>query len=301
MLYKLNLLPLLIIPLLSSAYVVRAGVVELPWSGPERTAATLPPVESFTIKSTHTGVEYVVFVQVPHDYNEDGDRYPVFYTLQAGPSGDVYDDMIAPLIRRGQIPDVIFVAIMRPQGRRGGGAFFGSLGANRTKVRTWADDLTFYVNSEDQTGGGADAFVSFLDEELIPRIDGEYHTDRADRGIGGMDLGGSFAVEVSYRHPGMFERAIAISPRVHFADYAMVDGLRSIQVQRRRRPVTRLYIGSGADNHPMMTSGFELLEGALRQIESRTVEVKIEQLRGRDRDNELIPAAQAGLRFVYAK
>jgi predicted alpha/beta superfamily hydrolase len=294
-------LPLLIIPILSSVYVIREGVVDLPWSGPERTAETLPPAKTFTIKSEHTGVEYLIHVQVPHEYNTNGDRYPVFFTLQAAPSGNAYDDMIAPLLRRGQIPDIIFVAITRPQTRGAAGGFFAARTANRPKVRTWADDLSFYVNPEDQSGGGADAFVAFLDEELIPIIDAEYHTDRNDRGIGGNDLGGSFAIEVSFRQPGMFERAIAIAPRVHFADYAMIDGLRSLEINQRRRPVTRLYVGAGADNYPIIVSGFELLRGALNQIETRTVNVKCELLRGRQRENELVPAAQAGLRYVYGK
>jgi predicted alpha/beta superfamily hydrolase len=300
MLYKLNLIPLLIIPVLTSVYLVRERIIEVPGFGPEKTAETLPPAEHFEIASVHTGATYQVSVQLPHEYDPNGEGYPVFYTLQADPTAESFDEIIAPLLQRGRIPDIIYVSITRQLPRQNLFMALERGGRAQRDSHSWADDLTFYADPADPAeGGGAEKFLQFLREELFQMIDTKYNSLRTDRGIGGRDLGGSFAVEVSYRHPGLFKRAIAISPRVHFADYAMIDGLRALELRQRRRTLTRLYVGSGADNYPMVVHGFELLQGVLDQLNTRTVDVQSELLRGRGGDNEVVPAAQAGLRFAY--
>lgn len=302
MLYRLNLIPLLIIPVLTSMYLIRERIIEVPGFGPEKTSETLPPAEHFEIASAHTGVTYQISVQLPHEYDPKGDRYPVFYTLQADATAEGFDEMIAPLLQRGRIPDMIYVSITRQLPRQGLFAALEQRGRTQRDTHSWADDLTFYPDPADPAeGGGAEKFVLFLREELFRKIDMSYNSLRTDRGIGGRDLGGSFAVEICYREPALFKRAIAISPRVHFADYAMIDGLRALELRQRRRALTRLYVGSGADNYPMVVHGFELLQGVLDQLDTRTVDVKCELLRGRSGDNEVVSAAQAGLRFAYAE
>ncbi len=302
MMRKLNLIPLLIIPALTTAFVLREEIVKTPWSGPPKTAATLPPVETFRITSTHTGATYGIIVQLPHDYSDQGDRYPVMFVLQGVPSDYSYDEVIAPLLRKRRIPDIIFVSVTQFNERARSLAAILNRAREARPLHTWADDLTRHADPEDPTeGGGSEAFTAFIEKELIPKIDSTYHTDRADRGLGGVGLGGLFVVDTSFRRPGLFKRAIAIAPRVGFANYALIEDLRAMEHRRSRRPDTRLYIGGGAEDHRLNVQGFEILRDTLEKSPSGLVELKAELLRGRGNQDQYVPAVQKGLAFVYKK
>jgi predicted alpha/beta superfamily hydrolase len=300
MLHRLNLVPLLVIPVLTAAFVVRERIVDVPWTRDLRTLENLPPVDRFTLQSAHTGATYRIYVQVPHFYEETEARYPVFYALQAPPDARVYSEMVLPLLRRGQIPEAIIVSITTPARAGGLARLIAARNRRAMPEHSWVDDLTFHTNPEDPSeGGGADAFVAFLEKELMPRIDSEYRTDRRDRGIGGMNLGGSFAVSMSYRRPGFFKRAVAIAPNVRFADYAIVQELRTMDPPRRREGSTRLYVGIGEEEFPVNLAEFEILRDVLNLNQTDAVTFETEMLRGRTRQTQIVPAAQSGLKFVY--
>jgi predicted alpha/beta superfamily hydrolase len=300
MLHRLNLLPLLIIPVLTTGFVLREGIVELPWSGEPKTAATLPPSEEFSIRSENTDATYRIDVQPPHHYNAEGDPYPVFYVLESRSTGEGYDEFITPLLRKKLIPDIIFVSITLPAPRGAGFARLMVPEDKRPHLHTWTDDLTFYPNPQDpDEGGRAEAFVAFLEEELFPEIDRRYHTNPDDRGIGAAGLGALFAVEMSYRQPGFFERAVAVAPRATYADHAIIDAIRAAPRNRTVTGQTRLYIGVGGDQHPAFIRGVELLSDALAQVSPDGVTYRAEILRGLTQASQVVPSAHAGLTFVY--
>ena len=62
------------------------------------------------------------------------------------------------------------------------------------------------------SGGGAPAFLDFLEHELIPFIDHTYRTNPSDRGLLGHSMGGEFALYALEQRPGLFQRIVAASP-----------------------------------------------------------------------------------------
>lgn len=78
---------------------------------------------------------------------------------------------------------------------------------NRTRDLTpTKTDLAFKGEVLDKladNSGGADTFVKFIKDELIPEIDAKYRTTQ-QRGLMGMSFAGLFTAHVLLKHPTMF-------------------------------------------------------------------------------------------------
>lgn len=84
-------------------------------------------------------------------------------------------------------------------------------------------DTSFYINSRD----GHERYEDFLVREFIPFIERNYRikSERKDRGIGGVSMGGYGALHLAFRYPQLFTSVSANSaalmeklPDVRFAD-----------------------------------------------------------------------------------
>jgi len=71
------------------------------------------------------------------------------------------------------------------------------------------------------TAGGADDFVAFLRDELIPFVDERFDTS-GHRVLIGHSFGGLFAIHTLVHHPDVFDSYIAISPSLQWDDQALV-------------------------------------------------------------------------------
>jgi predicted alpha/beta superfamily hydrolase len=60
--------------------------------------------------------------------------------------------------------------------------------------------------------GGADVFLDFLAQDLIPAVESHIAVDPARRGLFGHSLGGLFALHVLFTRPGLFSVYAACSP-----------------------------------------------------------------------------------------
>ena len=126
-------------------------------AAPESTVRTTD-----VIFSTSTGISYNLNVYLPAGYSASTARYPVIYAADAESR---FAHASATL--ESQKRPVILVAI-------------SAMGA----AQRWTDF----------TMPGAERYYRFLTEELIPRIDGQYRTNPADRTYNGHSLTGAFAI-----------------------------------------------------------------------------------------------------------
>jgi predicted alpha/beta superfamily hydrolase len=68
------------------------------------------------------------------------------------------------------------------------------------------------------TSGGADRFLQFIQQELVPLIETEYRIDTADRTLMGHSWGGLFALYTLFHQPHLFQRYVISSPDLTFED-----------------------------------------------------------------------------------
>lgn len=184
---------------------VAALLVAVPASGQQPHAWTSGHSEVHTLTSA-SGTNYELVVALPRTYATSRSQYPVLLILD----GDVLFPLaaqIAATLSHEQIRELIVVGLgAKPITRE-------------IRVRDFTPTVapepgTIEDGPEDgpRTGGGAEAFLTFIRERVIPFIEANYRTDPIGRGIFGHSYGGLFAVYTLLHAPDTFSRYIVSSP-----------------------------------------------------------------------------------------
>ncbi|TQV89177.1 alpha/beta hydrolase-fold protein [Aliikangiella coralliicola] len=157
-------------------------------------------LESLVVESAALKEKRLIYVSKPLGYANSEERYSVVYVLDGESSID-YTKAVAEMLYQSGFPKLIVVAI--PNTIRG-------------------RDLTPSAWREAQDGGGAENFLRFIKQELIPVIDKKYRTDNY-RVLIGHSLGGLFATYALVKETQLFNALIAISPSVFYNDFSVMN------------------------------------------------------------------------------
>jgi hypothetical protein len=194
----------------------------------------LKVAREFTIESKALGEERQVLVNLPRGYEDSEKRYPVLIVLDGSPFVAIYAR--ASLLDR-DIPAFVIAAVPNVDRLR-------DL-SHRNVAEIWP------------TSGGADAFLAFLTDELVPWIDAEFRTT-GYRVITGNSAAGRYSAFALLKAPKIFDAAIARSPALG-TDYGMIEDLvenaRAVDVQGEHF----LYMVYGSHDYPVVTSYAERL------------------------------------------
>jgi predicted alpha/beta superfamily hydrolase len=163
-------------------------------------ADRIPPHDSFSIASHAVAEERTINVYTPPEYASSPlTLYPVLYMPDGGLDEDFphIANTIDSLIRLALVPPMLVVGIANTERRR-----------DLTGPTTVASDSAVADHI-----GGADAFRTFIRDELMPEIRRRYRTTE-ETGVVGESLAGLFIVETFLQEPTLFHHAIALSPSV---------------------------------------------------------------------------------------
>ncbi|WP_448564659.1 alpha/beta hydrolase-fold protein [Thalassotalea ganghwensis] len=159
-------------------------------------------IESKILNETRT-----IQVHLPRNYESDNKKYPVLY-LTDGPYNFKHTvGSVDFLAENGRTPHMIVVGI-----------------GNTDRAR----DLTPSVLSSKKdkevfkTAGGADNFLKFFEQELIPYIERNYRT-QPYRIFSGHSFGGLFAIHAFLTKPELFNAYIAVSPSLWWDDQRLIS------------------------------------------------------------------------------
>jgi predicted alpha/beta superfamily hydrolase len=145
--------------------------------------------------------------------------------------------------------------------------------------------------------GGAQAFRSFLRDELMPAIKARYRTT-GETAIIGESLAGLFVMETFFVAPEMFDTYVAIDPSVWWNHESLLP-VGAAQLRTRRHANKTLFIG--ASNEP----GMPKLAGRIRQVfdNAATPGLRFELATFPDETHRTIyhPAALRAFRTVFGK
>ncbi len=140
-----------------------------------------------------------VLVSLPAGYEDaPGRRYPVVVVLD----GDFEHEIAAAITRFyaavTELPETIVVGVCHE---------------DRTRELTPAPRDGFTPPPGARTAGGADAFLAFLADELLPHVDSAYRTEPF-RVLIGHSLGGLFALHALATRPDAFLGYLVLEPSV---------------------------------------------------------------------------------------
>jgi predicted alpha/beta superfamily hydrolase len=184
------------------------------------------------------GDSFSIYVQLPADYLPgQRERYPVVYMLDA----NLYYDIMATTLQKyatvGLAPNVILVGI--------GYKDFMEMDSLRNRDDTYPVAIPEYEMS---VSGGADKFLSFINNELISHIDATYQTDTTKRVLMGHSLGGYFTMYAFWQDllgNSKIHTYIAASPSLHYNNYYLLDELTAAATHQEAAHKRTLYLTYG--------------------------------------------------------
>jgi predicted alpha/beta superfamily hydrolase len=183
---------------LFKAAVIILFLTTLLWAGEDDNKITIG--EQLTIKSEVLDEERQMLVYLPVGYEDASAEYPVLYLLDGGYHFHHVTGIVQFLSSQGLMPQVILVAIK-------------NVDRNRDFLPTYVERVP--------TSGGAEKFLSFISDELIPFIEDNYRT-QPYRILVGHSYGGTFTTYTFLEKPDAFDSYIAISPYLHWDEKLLV-------------------------------------------------------------------------------
>lgn len=161
--------------------------------------------DSLTINSTRLGQELSITVFTPENYTEEKDQlYPVLYVLD-GPQHGQHSAINAKFLASTNVmPKILVVSI------------------------SGVDRFKFFTPTQDKQNrwisGQADDYLSFLKNELIPKINQSYRTS-GYKILAGHSLGGLFGTYVLQQSPELFDAYHLFSPSLWWDEQVMVKDI----------------------------------------------------------------------------
>jgi predicted alpha/beta superfamily hydrolase len=160
--------------------------------------------EKFRLHSRVLNEDRPYWVYLPESYNsknQSPEAYPVLYLLDGDALFHTATGVVEFMSRNGndQIPELIIVAVPN---------------TDRNRDLTPTHSLINQIGKESKSlasSGGGDAFLKFLQEELIPWIDASYRT-LPYRILAGHSMGGLLAIHALITAPAAFRGVLAMDP-----------------------------------------------------------------------------------------
>ena len=129
--------------------------------------------------------------------------------------------------------------------------------------------------------GGADEFLTFIEEELKPEIERRYTIDRSRQALFGHSLGGWFALHVLFTRPGAFHSYIAGSPSVWWNDKSLLARMPELGERMQRGEIdAELMIAVGSEEKQLMVENAEQVYTLLKSYDGHGMRLAFELFEG---------------------
>ncbi|BDH63176.1 ferri-bacillibactin esterase BesA [Lysinibacillus sp. PLM2] len=189
--------------------------------GQVREKVALPRSEQYILFSKNEHRKYKIFVSWPAEAPSDS-GYPVIYTLDANSVFSSFTESVRLQSRR---PDLtgIAPAVVVGIGYDTEAPFDPSRHYDYT-LPAQNDELPPYPGEGTwPKQGGAEQFLSFIENELKPQISNRFHIDQNRQILFGHSLGGLFVLNTLFSKPEAFQVYIAGSPSISWNERLLLE------------------------------------------------------------------------------
>lgn len=247
----------------------------------------LPIIET-KIKSKVLKEELSLFIHLPIFYDKDfaeNYNYPVLYVLDAPDRLPLYAGVLDALNGYNSAPQMIIVGIST---------------TNRDR-----DFLPTLDTEYEKHGGGADQYLQYISEEVIPYIDKHYRTEPYKM-IAGHSYGGLFVTHAFSKSPNLFQAHFAFSPSLFWNKSKTSDDLISF-ITKNPTHKNYLYMNIGNEGDPtqkspeglQMQQGIKKIEQRLKSLNTPSLRYKFDYLPNETHQTTPIIGAINSLRDLY--
>jgi predicted alpha/beta superfamily hydrolase len=257
---------------------------------------TLPnqiEINSKYVKDT----KYVIDIILPPEYDSTH-IYPVVYCVDNWLGSKFIPGMLYLLNFSQAIEPLIIVGI----GNEGN--------INDWQMERTRDQTPIHISKYDMTSsnsprnrgitGGADNFLLFIKNELIPLVESRYKSDTTKRGLFGYSYGGLFGVYALIRNPELFQIYYFGSPSLWYNDFALIDSLNIIPTEKLST-LKAVNISVGEKESSEQLKGFADLRDLLQEKNISSLKLTTHIFSGEDHRSAIIPAYYETFRCLFGK
>lgn len=233
--------------------------------------------QQILIHSKAINEDRTIWIHTPPEYATSTDTYPVLYLLDGGSHYKYVSEMVDFLsdFETNFIPKMIVVAI-----------------PNTDRGRDFTPTFDLKANKEN----GADKFLSFIKDELVPYIDKSYRT-QPYRILEAHSLGGLFGIYANETTPNLFQASIIISPALTgdknkvkvMADFASY-------LKKNNQLSSKIFISVGNED----TQAVDLLNQHLKTFAPKSFQWSYKKYKEENHFSVPYKSMYDGLRFIYS-
>ncbi|MFC1849680.1 alpha/beta hydrolase-fold protein [candidate division CSSED10-310 bacterium] len=227
-----------------------------------------------TINSKVLGEERPFLVYCPDGYKNTKVKYPVLYLLDGNGHFHYGTGIVSFLSNRGSMPQMIVVGIPNTDRQR---------------------DFTPTKVEKRPNSGGADAFLTFMKEELMPYIDQNYRTQPYNI-LFGHSLCGMFSIYSLLNTTDLFNAYIAASPWLVYDDNYVMKQAESL-LDKNFNTKSFLYVTVG--DEPEIIPSVKELENLLHNMPTKNVVWQTRFMDDEDHGSITFKTIYDGLKTLY--
>jgi len=260
---------------------------------------TLPYTEIRTFTSSIVNQEYKILVALPEEDLDAGKLYPVLYVLDPDAVFAFITQVIRLLQILDELPEIILVGVGYPVL-----TYRETLGLRARDYTPTEDSVWLEKFSKERsitTGygtGGAQNFLTFIQEELMPFIQANYPVDPDDRATAGSSFSGLFALYSLFRDPKTFNKYMIGSPSLWWDDEVLFSFERSYAEDHDDLPA-KAFMSIGGLEDESVIALMQRMADTLQGRNYPSLEMKSHIFE--DETHLSVPAAaiSRGLRVIY--
>ncbi len=230
--------------------------------------------ETVTVPSRHLNKDMIIDVCLPAGYSEESDRYPVLVTCQSHflhASG-----IAADLALKNGAPELIVASVRN----------YSSGDFIPEKIEGHSDS------------GGADSFIAFFRDELLPGLDTRFRT-RSFRIFYSGSFGGGFAVYMYLSEPSVFNAYISATPAIDYEGSSSFI-MKNVHDYLARNEYRGRSLYMGVENEPRLMPLLDKFVAILKEAELEGSKWEYHPFLDEDHGSIANKVIYHGLKFVFS-
>jgi len=246
--------------------------------------------EIIEMASQETGRQYEISVAVPESYAQEPDRrYPVVYLLDGQWDFPLVHTLAGGLRYDKVIPDLFIVGITY------GGE---NPDFNKHRIEDYTPTRSKEPSSSEPRGGDGPKFLSFLEHEVLPAIEGKYRIDSSQRVLTGSSAGGLFSIYALLERPELFQSVLALSPATGWGDKWLFA---REQEFHKAHPAlqNRVWLSVGTDEWPAFTQNARDFFKQFKASDYDGITLRVYEVPGERHAGNKPEAFNRALRFAF--
>jgi predicted alpha/beta superfamily hydrolase len=247
-------------------------------SDPMIREAAIGGTENHRLRSEHVDQVFSIDVWVPIGMPGP---HPVVYALDGNGYFGLAAQTVGPQIFGRELPPMILVGIGYEIDSPMEVVALRTRDLLPTDVEGFAQRMTAQGTPlpDGVRPGGADAFLTFINQELKPFIEARYSVNVEDQTLVGDSYGGTFATHVLLNSTDSFDRYVIGSPVAQWDDDFLFDNLAAYAKEHDALPVT-LFMSAG---------GLEIENGILDSTSRMIAAIEAEEFKDLELTTYIFP------------